>query len=489
MRTERLSWKNKKSLIIVLLFTLLSIAFISAETEKIESNFRSTQLLKNVIKDENTERTDYLDSEGKITVAADAGYATRIKTKTEKGILEKYFDENGEPVKRNSGYYAVLREYDENGNNIRNTYMDLEGNPCDTKDGYAVEERKYNNKNELLCIRYYDTDGKPALSASFGFGSINEYDENGHNIMTTYIDEQGNPMLTKQGYASIIRQFYTDDGPDRGRVKNEFYFDEQGEPVALSLGQYGLYKEYNELGQGIVLTYLNAEGKPIVTKKGYTTVIRTFKADNNVVTQQYYDVEGNPFSLSEGQYGVKNENGLTVYLDENGNEQFNVKNLLYNQSVLIIPVVLLIIMLAAVFNRNWNMVFAVGYIIAIAYLTLMFRENEGAKLRLEPFWSYKKLFTDSEIRADIIKNIWLFIPLGAILYRIYPNTRVLLIPVGLSILVEAIQYFDGIGLCELDDVISNGLGGVIGYGMGCQVKKIRDLILCERNKRMQVAND
>ena len=237
------------------------------------------------------------------------------------------------------------------------------------------------------------------------------------------------------------------------------------------------------------MTYLDADGNPVITNKGYTSVIRTFQADNYPATEQYLDIDGNPYSLSEGQYGIETIDGQTVYLDENGNEQFNVKNLLYNQPRLIIAVAMFIVLLAVLSNRNWNVVFAIGYIIAIVYLTLMFRESDGGTLRLEPFWSYRKILTDSEIRADILKNIWLFIPLGAILYRIYPKVRILLIPVGLSILIEAIQYFAGIGFCELDDVISNGLGGVIGYGMGCQAKKIRDLVFRGRNKRIRVAKD
>ncbi len=99
---------------------------------------------------------------------------------------------------------------------------------------------------------------------------------------------------------------------------------------------------------------------------------------------------------------------------------------------MIIVAALIIVLLTAVFNKDWNIAFAIGYIIVIAYLTLMFRENDGAILKLEPFWSYRKILTDGETRADILKNIWLFIPLGAILYCIYPNAKILLIPVLLK---------------------------------------------------------
>ena len=75
------------------------------------------------------------------------------------------------------------------------------------------------------------------------------------------------------------------------------------------------------------------------------------------------------------------------------------------------------------------------------------------------------------MRADILRNIWLFVPIGAFLYRFYPKRWIVIIPVVISFFIEAIQYFTGIGLCELDDVISNGLGGAIGYGMA--------VLLCE----------
>jgi glycopeptide antibiotics resistance protein len=38
-----------------------------------------------------------------------------------------------------------------------------------------------------------------------------------------------------------------------------------------------------------------------------------------------------------------------------------------------------------------------------------------------------------------------------------------MIPFVCSASIEAIQYIAGIGFCEVDDVISNGFGGLIGY--------------------------
>ena len=465
MNTIRNPRSRRILVVAFVLFILASCLSIHPAVRRPLLGYHSSQLVKVVTKDGDTERTDYVDSRGNVTAAADAGYATRTKTQTDRGVLERFYDENGEPVRRYTGNYAVLREYDSGGNNTRITYLGADGSACSIREGYATEELEYNESNQIVGVRYYSPEGEPVCTALYGYGTVNEYDENGLNVRTTFTDPSGNPMMTGQGCASVIRQYYPAGGPDSGRVENEFYFDDRGEPVALSLGQYGLHKEYNELGQGKKLTYLDAEGKPATTKKGYATVARTFSPDNNVETEMYYDTDGNPVALTEGQYGIKRENGQTVYLDRNGRETFNLKKLLYNHSLLVIVFAAAAVCLSAMAARKWNTVLLVFYLLVIAYMTLMYRDSEGEK-QTELLWYYRHLLTSGTARADIIKNIWLFIPLGAILYRLYPRKVILLIPLALSVIIEMIQYAAGIGYCELDDVISNTLGGGLGYLAG-----------------------
>lgn len=456
-------------IIIFLLFLVVSFMFISPISQKARSAFHSSQLEKITVTSENAERTDYVDSNGQLTIASNLGYAAVIVTKSENGELERYFDDKGEPISSSNGSYAVLKEFDDRENKTRITYLNLSGEPMIMANGYASEVREYSEKGQELSVRYYDTEGNPILTSGYGYGKINEYNENGKISRITYIDASGAPMMTGLGYASITRNYYTSDGPENGRIESEFYFDETGKPVCLSLGQYGVHKEYYEYGRESVLTYLDAAGKPITTNKGYTTVVRTYYADRSVETEMYYDMEGRVISLLEGQYGIKNINNQKVYLNRNGEEIFNLKNLLYNHSWVAIIGAIIIITVSSMTGKRWNIFFLVMYICAICYLTLMFREsNVLSSPRF--LWYYKKIFTDSEARADIIKNIWLFIPFGAILFQLYPRKRVLIIPVVFSIMIEGAQFFTGMGICELDDVISNGLGGMIGF---CAAKTIK----------------
>ena len=461
--------------VLLILFLFLSFHFISPFVNSQQPQYRSSDLKQITTKEECFERTDYVDSSGKLTVAADTGYATMIRTNTSEGVMEKYYDEKGNAVSKNAGYYGVLLEFDETGNNIQKEFLDQDNKPCLTKDGYAIEKRIFNEDNQIVVIRYYDIDGKPIQTLSSGFGKINNYDEHGLNFKTTFIDNIGHPMITGMGYAIVVRQFYLDEGADKGRVKKEFYFDDKEEPVSLSLGQYGLYKEYNEFGQGILLTYLDSDGNPIVTTKGYTTIKRSFKVDNNVATEQYYDINGNPYSLVEGQYGVRSENGQTIYLKKDGTDQFNLKKMLYNSSWVIIPFAIILIFISSLISQKLNVVLIIPYILVIVYLTLLYRDNIGEK-GISLLKNYGNFFVDSETRASIIKNIWLFVPLGTFLYRLVPKKNILLIAVTLSALIECIQFFSHTGFCELDDVISNSLGAYIGFSIGKLTSEIKKRI-------------
>ena len=464
--------KKRIALVLMAFFVIASLIFISPNLRKPKSNYRSTELKEVTMKENGVTRVDYVDENGKITIAANHGYATKIVKTTDKGKIESFYDDHGNPVRRSEGYYQIFREYDKSGNNFRTTYLDLEGKPVIVYGGYAIEKKVFNEEKQVTEVYYYGKDGEPVFSSVNGYGKLNEYNENGKVWKIIHIDEAGKPVVTSLGYAIIERNYYVTSDYSNGRVESEFYFDADGSPIALALGEYGVHKEYDANGQAYAVTYLDAYGHPMVTNKGYTSVIRTFQSNNSIATEMYYDAEGNPYAMAEGQYGINKENGQTRYLNENGKQTFNIRNLLYNHSWMVIPAALIVVLLSSMLEKRENLILLFLYVGAILYLTLMFRESGDSTIRMEPFWSYKSFFSDSEERGDIFKNIWLFIPLGAILYQIWSKKWALLIPVVLSGCIEIVQYISGTGLCELDDVINNGIGGAIGYGISLFLKRI-----------------
>lgn len=81
------------------------------------------------------------------------------------------------------------------------------------------------------------------------------------------------------------------------------------------------------------------------------------------------------------------------------------------------------------------------------------------------------------VRAAVINlagNVVMFIPLGIFLPRLWEGLRrfrkVLLSAALIIIAVELIQLFTLVGSCDIDDLILNLIGTVIGYAV-CQYKR------------------
>lgn len=131
-------------------------------------------------------------------------------------------------------------------------------------------------------------------------------------------------------------------------------------------------------------------------------------------------------------------------------------------------------------NRNkirWF--FFIAYCVFIVYYAVLSRESNGKhKTELHFMWAYREMLTGHpEWKEDVgynLKNILFFIPFGfifpekSLISTVFKNRRWLLILCAgmlLSLFVELSQYIFCLGLCELDDMICNGLGAVIGYGL------------------------
>jgi len=452
-------WKRSYFLLAIFLSLLLLLI-----TKSVFSNdsFHSSSL--HIVKstEGEFERIDYINDDGMITYATDKHYATLIKTHSNQSLLEEYFDASGKPALQSKGYYALLREYNEQGQNVKITYLGRNKKPVMIKSGYATIVKSYNATGYVETEMYYDTDGEPVKSRNKVFGCLKEYNEIGRNVRLTYLDQNHNPIMSGQGFAIICKSYY-ETGELAGKVKDEYYFDETGLPINLSLGQYGIHKEYDQFGRENLITYLDIHGNPTVNIIGYSTLSRTYNEDDSVNTELYYDTKGNPVALSDGQYGCRFVNGSTIFLDSDGKDLFNLKNYLYSHQISVILICMSIVLLSLEINKYLNIGLLFIYCFFIIYMTLLHREGGKYEYNFSLLWSYKQFFVNYELRWEILNNIILFIPLGSILYKIIPHITSLLIVAAISLSIETIQLITGTGLCEFDDLISNVIGGVFGF--------------------------
>ena len=111
--------------------------------------------------------------------------------------------------------------------------------------------------------------------------------------------------------------------------------------------------------------------------------------------------------------------------------------------------------------------------------TIIFREA-GAERRynLIPFWSYFDYGKQSyfmEMIGEGILNVLLFMPIGFLAgFGLQRMTfkKVLFLGGGLSIFIELLQFIFMKGFCEIDDVIHNVLGCLIGYALWWSVSYV-----------------
>ena len=112
----------------------------------------------------------------------------------------------------------------------------------------------------------------------------------------------------------------------------------------------------------------------------------------------------------------------------------------------------------------------VEYVFLLFCSTVIYRTvGETRQNDFHPFWSYKAIQEGrEELLAENIMNVVVFVPVGLMLgsfLRVKGSWLfTLLIGCGISVTIEALQFFLMRGFSEVDDVMHNTLGCLIGFG-------------------------
>ena len=111
-----------------------------------------------------------------------------------------------------------------------------------------------------------------------------------------------------------------------------------------------------------------------------------------------------------------------------------------------------------------------GYLLIVIYATLL--RGQGTFIRaynLHLFRAWREAWNKFSVMnwANVLLNVALFVPLGGLLPLLWKKCRkwyvTLPIGFGLSLVIELVQLAFCLGSCDVDDLITNTLGAVIGY--------------------------
>lgn len=102
--------------------------------------------------------------------------------------------------------------------------------------------------------------------------------------------------------------------------------------------------------------------------------------------------------------------------------------------------------------------------------TVLFRKVGDVRgYDLHPFWSYGAIEDGKvELLAENIMNVVVFVPIGILLgigFAKWPWWKAIGAGCLFSMSIEAMQFVFKRGFCEVDDVMHNTLGCVMGFGI------------------------
>lgn len=234
-----------------------------------------------------------------------------------------YLDLQGNLVSRiDLGYSQIIREFDCNGNIIKEHYFDINGeSTIDMKGGYSYYKATYNQRGELEKIEYFKKDAE--CIADIAYDDVeNIWDGNDDIDIFETLDEQGELVLREDtGYAIVKYRF-----DDSGKYIGEAYYDTKGKPIFRKDLKYaGCEYKYDEKGNEIYRQYFGTNEESIIPSDlGYAQRYQKFDKYNNLIKVSFFNEEGYPAIWKEGGCAsyekiFKNGNWIaTYYYDTEG---------------------------------------------------------------------------------------------------------------------------------------------------------------------------
>ena len=117
------------------------------------------------------------------------------------------------------------------------------------------------------------------------------------------------------------------------------------------------------------------------------------------------------------------------------------------------------------------------------------------KISLIPFITFANAKTQPEFYRTMYMNMLLFLPFGLSMPFVIQKTMwytilvTILLASGLSICIEIVQYVFSMGKCEVDDVIMNTFGVIIGstsFMLYCLIYRINKIDYKIKNKKRNI---
>lgn len=119
------------------------------------------------------------------------------------------------------------------------------------------------------------------------------------------------------------------------------------------------------------------------------------------------------------------------------------------------------------------------YILLILWLTLINRTPTHPQTIAPLFYELKLIIQTQDTWSviDTVRNILMLMPFGFIISELFPKFRsiykIALIALAFSVFIETAQLLTARGTCQMDDIMNNTLGAVVGGYIQMKIQKYK----------------
>ena len=152
-------------------------------------------------------------------------------------------------------------KYDQHGNETEVSFYDANDHPVTCDLGYAVMKKEYNKQGQIIKESYFDSENKPAINKDQSSHKLEtDYDEKGNKIEIRYFGAD-NELL--KGEFAIIRYAYD----DAGWLIEQSTFGDDNKPYRTypESDYYRIVYERNAAGELLNQKYYKLNGQLLGT--------------------------------------------------------------------------------------------------------------------------------------------------------------------------------------------------------------------------------
>jgi glycopeptide antibiotics resistance protein len=137
-------------------------------------------------------------------------------------------------------------------------------------------------------------------------------------------------------------------------------------------------------------------------------------------------------------------------------------------------------------RRPLSTILLAAWAVLLLDMTLRWFPKDRPPPNLAPFRSIRHDWREGgrHLWVNFVGNLVVFVPAGALLPRAWPWSaragRVALVAAAFSASVEAAQYASGRRVADVDDVLLNATGALVGYGLAMVIDRRRGESLLEK---------